>query len=64
MSLHDSGNHSSHLQVLWGFFVVEKDCWCCSSGFASLLELPHEHLTEDDVRRVLEDGREDDGDPV
>ena len=57
-------SNSSHLQVLWGFLVVKKNCGCCGSGFASLLELPHEHLAEDDVRRVLEDGREDDGDPV
>ena len=44
--------------------VAEQYGGCSCFGLPSLPELSHEDLAEDDVAGVLEDGGEDDGDPV
>ena len=44
--------------------IAEQYGWCGGLGLPSLPELSHEDLAEDDVAGVLEDGGEDDGDPV
>jgi len=50
----------SHRRLL----IAEQYGWCGGLGLPSLPELSHEDLAEDDVAGVLEDGGEDDGDPV
>ena len=44
--------------------VAEENCWSSGGRLPPLSELSHEHLAQDDVASVLEDGGEDDGDSV
>ena len=44
--------------------IAEQDGGSGRFGLPSLPKLSHEDLAEDDVAGVLEDGGEDDGDPV
>ena len=44
--------------------VAEENCWSSGWRLPPLSELSHEHLAQDDVAGVLEDGGEDDGDSV
>ena len=72
MSFRPSGGSLGRREVsLRGFLparrfllIAEQYCRGCGLGFPALSELSHEDFAQDDIAGVLEDGGEDDSDPV